>query len=74
MFNSRLLGCAVVALETTEGDLPLNGYDSTLTPTLYFWGLSSAGRASGLHPEGQRFDPVRLHQVLSVKTFTKGGM
>ena len=27
-----------------------------------FWGLSSVGRASDLHSEGQRFDPVRLHQ------------
>ena len=27
-----------------------------------FWGHSSVGRASDLHSEGQRFDPVRLHQ------------
>lgn len=27
-----------------------------------FWGISSDGRASALHAEGQRFDPVILHQ------------
>ena len=26
-------------------------------------GRSSVGRASGLQPEGQRFDPARLHQI-----------
>ena len=25
------------------------------------WGVSSAGRASALHVEGQRFDPATLH-------------
>ena len=27
-----------------------------------FWGISSFGRASALHAEGERFDPVILHQ------------
>ena len=27
------------------------------------WGYSSAGRASGWQPEGQRFEPAYLHQV-----------
>ena len=27
----------------------------------YSWGLSSAGRASALQAEGQRFDPVNSH-------------
>ena len=26
------------------------------------WGYSSAGRASGWHSEGQRFEPAYLHQ------------
>lgn len=31
------------------------------------WGYSSAGRASDLHSEGHRFDPVYLHQGLSLR-------
>lgn len=27
------------------------------------WGISSAGRASALHAEGQRFDPAMLHHL-----------
>ena len=27
------------------------------------WGISSAGRASRLHREGQRFDPAMLHHL-----------
>jgi hypothetical protein len=27
------------------------------------WGISSDGRASALHAEGQRFDPAILHQI-----------
>ena len=30
-------------------------------------GYSSAGRASDLHSEGHRFDPVYLHQGLSLR-------
>ena len=30
------------------------------------WGISSAGRATGLQPVGQRFDPAILHQFRSV--------
>ena len=29
------------------------------------WGISSAGRASRLHREGQRFDPAMLHHLNS---------
>ena len=29
---------------------------------IFNWGCSSAGRASDLHSEGHRFDPVQLHQ------------
>ena len=35
---------------------------------MYLRGHSSAGRASGLHPEGLRFDPAWLHQF-SLKTY-----
>ena len=28
-----------------------------------FWGRSSVGRASGLQPEGRRFDSARLHSL-----------
>ena len=28
----------------------------------FLWGISSAGRASALHAEGDRFDPDILHQ------------
>ena len=31
-------------------------------------GRSSVGRASGLQPEGRRFDPARLHQTDKVDT------
>ena len=31
--------------------------------TYILWGCSSAGRASDLHSEGHRFDPVHLHQL-----------
>ena len=31
-------------------------------------GISSAGRASDLHSEGQRFDPVILHQICPVSS------
>ena len=30
------------------------------------WGISSFGRASALHAEGERFDPVILHQTILV--------
>ena len=33
-------------------------------------GRSSVGRASGLQPEGQRFDPARLHQKPDVSRWT----
>ena len=33
-------------------------------------GRSSVGRASGLQPEGQRFDPARLHQKPNTKNWT----
>ena len=33
---------------------------------VYQWGHSSVGRASGLQPEGRRFDPVWLHQSLNI--------
>jgi hypothetical protein len=32
-------------------------------PTSFKWGISSVGRASALHVEGQRFEPVILHQI-----------
>ncbi len=32
------------------------------------WGYSSAGRASALHAEGQRFDPAYLHQKIHLKS------
>lgn len=32
-------------------------------PDLGFWGISSAGRAPGLHPGGHRFEPGILHHV-----------
>jgi hypothetical protein len=35
------------------------------------WGLSSAGRASPLHGEGQRFDPVRLHHFTAQEVSDK---
>ena len=31
-----------------------------------FWGISSAGRASDLHSEGHRFDPVILHHFARI--------
>jgi len=37
------------------------------------WGISSFGRASALHAEGERFDPAILHQIKSfflLLTFT----
>ena len=33
-------------------------------------GRSSVGRASGLQPEGRRFDPARLHQKPDVSRWT----
>ncbi len=33
-------------------------------------GRSSVGRASGLQPEGQRFDPARLHQKPNTRNWT----
>ena len=31
------------------------------------WGCSSVGRASALHAEGHRFDPVHLHQTPNIE-------
>ena len=31
------------------------------------WGISTAGSASALQAEGQRFDPVILHQVVKMR-------
>ena len=43
-------------------------YNNALTETYrskdQFWGCSSVGRASDLHSEGHRFDPVHLHHYL----------
>jgi hypothetical protein len=38
------------------------------------WGYSSAGRASALQAEGQRFDPVYLHHLDDVKLSSCGGI
>ena len=35
------------------------------------WGISSAGRASRLHREGQRFDPVMLHHFVIKSRFMR---
>jgi hypothetical protein len=40
-------------------------------PIPKIWGLSSAGRASPLHGEGQRFDPVRLHHFTASEVSDK---
>ena len=37
---------------------------------VYLWGHSSVGRASGLQPEGRRFDPARLHQNSDISNWS----
>ncbi len=37
------------------------GSNPTFPISNYIWGVSSAGRASRLHREGQGFDPLTLH-------------
>ena len=34
--------------------------------TIFFWALSSAGRASALQAECQQFDPVSAHHLVAV--------
>jgi hypothetical protein len=45
--------------------MPRGGHSwwSGAPPHVFAWGRSSAGRASGLQPEGQGFESPRLHQV-----------
>ena len=50
------LGEHLLCKQRVNGSIPF-----TSTITQYLWGYSSAGRASALQAEGQRFDPVYLH-------------
>ena len=36
-------------------------------PNHILWGISSVGRASALHAEGHRFEPVILHHLRNKK-------
>lgn len=40
-----------------------SGTQCILLISFFYWGISSVGRASALHAEGQRFETVILHQV-----------
>ena len=42
----------------------------SLVETRLIWEFSSAGRASALQAEGQRFDPVNSHRSRSVAVIT----
>ncbi len=40
---------------------PFHGGNTGSNPVRVIWRISSAGRASALQAEGQRFDPVNSH-------------
>ena len=42
---------------------------SSLVGRSILWKFSSAGRASALQAEGQRFEPVNFHQTREIRTF-----
>ena len=47
----------------SSGRTPIPFSSTNVNKSSLLWGYSSAGRASALQAEGQRFDPVYLHHL-----------
>ena len=67
------LGEHLLCKQRVNGSIP---FTSTILKDVKqtLWGYSSAGRASALQAEGQRFDPVYLHHLNDVKLSSCGGI
>jgi hypothetical protein len=48
-------------MQEVIGSIPFSS--TNVNKSSLLWGYSSAGRASALQAEGQRFDPVYLHHL-----------
>ena len=55
------LGERLHGMQEVNGSIPFSS--TNVNKSSLLWGYSSAGRASALQAEGQRFDPVYLHHL-----------
>ena len=63
------LGERLHGMQEVIGSIPFSS--TNVNKSSLLWGYSSAGRASALQAEGQRFDPVYLHHLCFLDFFHK---